>query len=308
MILMTGASGFLGQTVLNCLPSDTAVTSIGRTKLEKVDNHCICDLSAEIPNLPKSNFEKVIHLAGKAHSIPKTEEAKNVFFDTNFQGTLNLLTALDKLPTKPKVFVFSSTVAVYGVDVGVSIKESHPLNSETPYGKSKIQAEKVIEDWCIKNNVHFLILRLPLIVGTNPPGNLGTMKEAISKGRYPRIGKNIAKKSMVLAKDVADLMINHQSGSGIYNLTDGIHPHFFEVENAIERRVGKTIKFSIPASILTLAGYAGDVFESITKKTFPISSLKLQKLTSTLTFDDVRARKELTWNPSPVLSFIEKEI
>ena len=56
-------------------------------------------------------------------------------------------------------------------------------------GKSKIDAEAEVVSWCKKNDVEFLILRLPLISGPNPPGNLGALYKAIQKGYYFRIGK-----------------------------------------------------------------------------------------------------------------------
>lgn len=306
MILITGASGFLGRTFLECLPDGVEVETIGRTDIAGVSRHYQCDLGDVVPKLLGRKYKKVVHFAGKAHMVPKTQAETDAFYKTNLQGTINLLQALEKSGQIPETFVTSSTIAVYGLEKGSNISEATTPNPQTPYGESKLQAEKVIQEWCDKHRVQYLILRLPLIAGKNPPGNLGMMKTAIQKGRYPRIGKNQAAKSMVLAEDIAELIINHKSGSGIYNLTDGIHPSFYQIEKAVEKRVGKNIKINIPLFALQPFAVVGDLIEKITKKPFPISSGRLKKLTDTLTFDDSKARKEIGWNPKPVLPFIEK--
>ncbi len=305
MIVITGASGFLGTEILSRLKNECSTLSIGRRVVSGTNTHIYCDLSIEEPTLPK-NCKRVIHLAGKAHTIPKTPSEVESFYLVNLQGTINLLAALDRLQRKPEQFIFASTVAVYGVDVGEEIAETNKPRPSTPYGKSKLAAEKKIEDWCKKNDINYLILRLPLLVGANPPGNLGKIKLAIQKGRYPRILGNSAKKSMVLTQDIADLVLNFQTGQGIYNLTDGVHPSFNAIEEAIEKRVNNKIKVSIPLSFLKIAATIGDKLEKLLNRSFPISTSRLIKLTGTLTFSDRKARQELGWQPQPVLLYIEK--
>ena len=62
--------------------------------------------------------------------------------------------------------------------------ENSDLLAKDPYGRSKIEAEAMIIEWAQKHAVKFLILRLPLIAGINPPGNLGSMINGIKKGFY----------------------------------------------------------------------------------------------------------------------------
>ncbi len=54
-------------------------------------------------------------------------------------------------------------------------------NPKDPYGLSKIQAEHIVLDWYQNNKVVYTIFRLLLLVGINPPGNLGAMIQAIKK-------------------------------------------------------------------------------------------------------------------------------
>ena len=286
-ILLTGSSGFLGNLIAYH-NSENIILTLNRSK-----GNFICDLGISIPNF-NSDFDIVIHNAGKAHSIPKTEEEKLSFFQVNIQGTKNLLEGLE---TKiPKQFVFISSVSVYGLEYGKNIHEITTLKAKDPYGLSKIQAEQVILDWCNRHNVICTILRLPLLVGKNPPGNLGAMIKAIQKGYYFNIGGGNAKKSMVLAEDVARFIPIIAPVGGTYNLTDGVHPSFSDLSNAI---ANKKIK-NLPLFIAKIIGYLGDLLG----EKAPINSLKIKKITSNLTFDDSKARS-LGWKSQSVLEYLK---
>ena len=292
-ILITGSSGFLGREIIFHNSTQT-VFSLNRN----VGNYKF-DLSKSIPDFGCDFFDIIIHNAGKAHSVPKNESDKKVFFDVNIQGTQNLLNGLNQSGKIPKSFIFISTVAVYGLEQGEDINENFPLLAKDPYGFSKIQAEQLVLDWCQKNNVICTILRLPLLVGKNPPGNLGAMIKSIQKGYYFNIAGGKAKKSMVLSDDVAKIILKASEIGGIYNLTDGNHPDFFELSNAIATQNRKTKPFNIPFFIAKSIALFGDIVGD----KFPLNSIKLKKLTTDLTFDDSKARKVLGWNPNKVIDF-----
>lgn len=169
--------------------------------------------------------------------------------------------------------------------------------AKDPYGLSKIQAEEVIKKWCIENKVICSILRLPLLAGVNPIGNLGAMIRGIQKGYYFNIGGGKAKKSMVLAEDVAKLIPTVASIGGVYNLTDTYHPAFNELSFNIANQLDRKKPYNIPYALAVLMARIGDVIG--TKS--PINSDRLNKITSDLTFNDFKARKLLGWNPTSVL-------
>lgn len=297
-ILLTGASGFLGKHIYNYLKQqEIEIISIGRSPL----NDIVCDLSIEVPFLDSDALSLVIHAAGKAHSIPKTAEEKEQFFSVNLQGTENLLKGLEKVGV-PKQFVFISSVSVYGQQIGTNINEEHCLMAEDAYGMSKIQAEKIVEEWSKRHNVICTILRLPLLVGKEPTGNLSLLLKIIEKGYYFNIGGGKAKKSMVLADDVAAFIPKVALVGGVYNLTDGYHPSFYELSTTIVKQKNKKVPFDMPLSLATLFGYVGDLMGSKA----PINSLKLKKITSDLTFDDTKARQVVGWKPQSVLYYLEK--
>jgi len=289
--LITGSSGFLGSVLVQFFSTDFEITTLGRS----TTNDIAIDLSKEVPTLPDA-FNLILHNAGKVHSIPKTPQEIQAFWDTNHQGTLHLLQAIDNAGHYPQSFVFISTVAVYGIEEGENISESAPLEAKTPYAQSKLAAEKAIWDWGLQRGVSVVILRLPLVVGPNPPGNLAKMGTAIQKGRYVRIQHNLVRKSAVSALDVAKLIPTLPGKSGVYNLTDGVHPTFESIESAVAQALKKPLRWSIPKGFLRIVAGLGDYLPG-----FPLKTATLRKLTASLTFSDAKARAELGWNPEPVL-------
>lgn len=295
-VLLTGANGFLGKIIIKTLEKEYQILSLSRNSGE----YRVC-LDKQIPNFHHS-FGLVIHAAGKAHSVPKKDSEKKQFHGVNVIGTENLLKGLEKI-VLPKQFVFISSVSVYGQEFGKDINEEHQLKAKDPYGSSKIEAEALVMKWCKKNHVICTILRLPLLVGENPPGNLGAMIKAIEKGYYFNIGGGKARKSMVLAEDVAAFIPRVSLIGGVYNLTDGKHPNFYDLSVAISKQKNKNRSYDLPLFMVKMIGLIGDMLG----EKIPINSLKLKKITSDLTFDDSKAR-EIGWQPRRVLDWYEKQL
>ncbi|WP_418696780.1 NAD-dependent epimerase/dehydratase family protein [Bacteroides sp.] len=290
-LLFTGASGFLGNNIRPFLEKTYEVTTVG---LLPQDDYTV-NIAKEIPEL-RERYNVVLHAAGKAHSVPKTEAEKQVFFDVNLQGTKNLCAALEKAGI-PRSIVFISTVAVYGCDYGEDITEKHPLNGTTPYALSKRLAEEYLEKWCYEHNVVLGIIRPSLIAGPNPPGNLGAMINGIRSGRYLSIAGSQARKSVLMVQDIASLILLIAEKGGIYNVCDSYQPTFRELETIICEQLGKPLPMSIPYWVAKSMALIGD---RLGKKA-PINSSKLNKITESLTFSNEKARRELGWTPTCVL-------
>ena len=285
-VLLTGASGFLGKAIIASLGDEHELISLGRSKTNTIQ----IDLATQVPSLPKVDF--VIHAAGKAHIFPKTEEEKQSFFKVNEIGTSNLLKGINH---KPKAILFMSTVAVYGKETGNQLDEESPLLGNSPYALSKIKAEQNIKSWSENNDVNHLIIRIPLVVGNDAPGNLGAIIKAIKSGYYFRLGNGEARKSMVLAEDIAEAIPQWIGKNGIFNLTDGCHPSLAELDEYIAEGLGKKVR-KLPVNFLKAIGKIGNYIPG-----FPLNSYRIDKLSNELTFSDQKARKELNWNPRPVV-------
>ena len=128
------------------------------------------------------------------------------------------------------------------------------------------------------------------------------MVNSIKKGYYFNIAGGTARKSMVLTEDVANILLKVTEIGGVYNLTDGYHPNFFELSVAIAKQNLKSKPLNMPYIIAKIFSLFGDVVGS----KFPLNSNKLKKITSDLTFDDSRAREVLGWQPSNVIDWFTK--
>ena len=291
-LLFTGASGFLGNNILPLLKKDYIVDTIGLTDNDDIK----VNLAGEVPVL-RDAYDVVLHAAGKAHFVPKTYEEGQIFHDVNYMGTVHLCDALERCAL-PKSIVFISTVAVYGCEAGELIDENHPLDGRSPYALSKIKAEQYLQGWCGARNVNLTILRPSLIAGHGAPGNLGAMVNGIRKGFYLNIAGGKARKSILMAEDIANLLKLTEDKGGIYNVCDTRQPSFGEIAEVVAKQLGKKKPLSIPYSAAWCMAKAGDLLGSRA----PVNSYKLDKMTRSLTFSNEKARRELGWEPLDVLT------
>jgi nucleoside-diphosphate-sugar epimerase len=289
-LLFTGASGFLGKNVISLL--STNKYNVITLDIEDADINF--NLSTQIPMLEK--YDVVLHAAGKAHSVPKTEAEKQVFYDVNYQGTVNLCRALENSGL-PRSFIFISTVAVYGCEYGEKITENHALDGDTPYALSKIKAERYLIEWCKRNRVILSILRPSLLAGPMPPGNLGAMVQGIKSGRYLSIAGGKARKSILMVQDIAHLIPFLEEKGGVYNVCDDEHPSFNQLETLISKQLGKNKPLSLPYGLGKVAALCGDLLGDKA----PLNSNKLSKITKSLTFSNKKAKEALEWKPLSVL-------
>lgn len=286
-VALTGHTGFLGSYLKSVLLR-RGIDVLGLGRGAASDWHF--DLGSSVNDFPRGKgseeegpIDLVIHAAGLAHRVPKTEAEKQQFFDINVEGTRRLLRALKDSVNVPKQFVFISTIAVYGEPMDADICVP-PYPSEvdlekldlTPYGLSKLKAEQLVRDWCRQEGVQAIIWRLPLIVGENAPGNLGAMEKAIRKGYYFRIGNSYERMRFYinieeLGMRVLALLYGEGPESGTFNVISGEKSYgAFEDEFAL--KYGKKLR-RIPMWMVRMAAKLGDVVPG-----FPINSYRLKKL------------------------------
>ena len=293
LLLITGIHGFVGSQLIPLLKSNYNI--YGLDIINKLNNDIVDTIHWDsLERVPKCDV--VLHLSGKAHSVPKTAEEVQVFYDVNLGLTKKLCAGLEKSGV-PKSFVFVSTVAVYGLEAGENITEDFPLNGINPYALSKIQAEQFLTEWCNRHNVILTILRPSLIAGPNPLGNLGAMINGIKTGKYLSIGGGKARKSILMVQDIANLIPLVADKGGVYNVCDSQHPSFHELEELICRQLNKSGVISVPFCVAKLLASVGDLLG----KYAPINSDKLYKITKSLTFSNEKAGSTLGWEPLSVL-------
>lgn len=290
-LLFTGGTGFLGKNVMPILTKQYDIITCGITP----DDMIKANLAKEVPELSE-RYEVVLHACGKAHVVPKTDAEKQTFYDVNYQGTVNLCSALEKAGM-PRAIIFISTVAVYGCEYGNLITEEHPLEGTSPYAESKIMAEKYLTKWCLDHKVRLGILRPSLLAGKNAPGNLGAMVKGLKKGFYMNIAGGKVVKSILMAEDIARLVPLLEEKGGVYNVCDTRQPSFGELSISVAQQLGKGKPLNIPYWMAWCMAKVGDLLGNKA----PINSYKLEKMTKSLTFSNEKARKELHWEPLDVL-------
>lgn len=291
-LLFTGATGFLGNNILPLLQEKYDVDTLA---LDENANYNVNLVKDDI--ILRKEYDIVLHAAGKAHVVPKSDAEIKLFYDINLEGTKKICEALEKSRI-PKSFIFISTVAVYGCEIGDLIDETHPLNGDSPYADSKKQAEVFLQEWCEKNNVVLTILRPSLLAGKNPPGNLGAMIKGIKTGRYLSICGGQSRKSVAMAEDIAKVVPICENKGGIFNLCDSYQPTFHELEELISKQLGKSNPLNVPYWIAICMAKIGDLLG----KKAPINTYKLQKITKDLTFSNEKIKRELGYEPTDVLS------
>ncbi len=289
-LLFTGGTGFLGRNVRPILAQNYEVTTCGIAPGDMIK----ANLATEVPDLP-DKYDIVLHAAGKAHVVPKTEAEKKAFYDVNLIGTIHLCDALEKVGL-PRALIFISTMSVYGDVAGNNSTEQTQLRGDSPYADSKLKAERYLTDWCAKCGVILGILRPSLLAGVDAPGNLGAMVNGIKSGFYLSIAGGKARKSILMAEDIANLVPLVADKGGVFNVCDDYNPSFGELEECIAKQLGKRKPISIPYWLAKCVACIGDIFDFI-----PINSSRLKKIVTSDTWSNEKAKKELGWQPMNVL-------
>lgn len=282
----------MGYNIMPILETRYVVETCGISASNTVN----VDLSSSVPEF-KQRYDIVLHAAGKSHIMVDNNAEEQAFYDVNYQGTINLCKALEKIGV-PEAFIFISTVAVYGCESGEKITEEHPLNGKTAYAKSKILAEQYLTQWCNEHNVVLGILRPSLMAGKNASGNLGAMVNGIHSGYYVNIAGGKANKSLLMADDIGHIIPLIVNKGGTYNVCDTRHITFGELSISIARQLGKNKPISIPYWVAWSMAKVGDLLGN--KVLF--NSYKLNKMTKTLTFSNQKACHELGWIPTDVIT------
>ena len=104
-------------------------------------------------------------------------------------------------------------------------------------------------------------------------------------------------KSILMAEDIAHLVPLLEEKGGVYNVCSDEQPAFRQLEKVISEQLGMSMPLSIPYWMAKCMALVGDCLG----KKAPINSLKLTKITSSMTFSNEKAKKELGWKPLNVL-------
>jgi nucleoside-diphosphate-sugar epimerase len=212
----------------------------------------------------------------------------SLYYDVNVQGMRNTLDAMAHNGTKHIIFI--SSVAVYGLNK-VNPNEDTPVEPFNDYGKSKWQAEQVLQQWYASHpDWKINIVRPTVIFGENNRGNVYNLLSQIASGRFLMIGKGNNKKSMSYIGNIVafiEFLIKECKGNfEVYNYVD--FPDFTtnDLVNHTSQVLGKKVPtVQIPYFLGLVGGYGFSILAWILRKKLPISPVRVKKFCAVTQYD-----------------------
>ena len=224
-VLVTGATGFVGQHLIEYLKLDGYnIKAISRKLIPSVDT-VICDfLKDDIPDDALKGIDIVFHLAGYAHDLKSESGIEQTYQKINVDITSKLL--LLSVKNNVKKFIFVSSVKAGGVSrQGKCATEKSLSEPDGVYGKTKREAELKVLEAGRKFDIHVSILRPALIYGPKVKGNLQLMMQGIKKGWFPPLPEIGNRRSMIHVDDIVRALLflsnNKKSNGEVFIATDG---------------------------------------------------------------------------------------
>jgi len=256
-VLVTGATGFVGQHLIKRLKLDGCnIKIISRRPVLGVEV-IICDfLKDDIPDNALKGIDIVFHLAGYAHDLKSQSGIEKTYQKINVNVTADLLSLSDKYNVKK--FIFVSSVKAGGNPIrGKCATEEDQNDPAGIYGETKREAELKVLDIGHESGMHVSILRPALIYGPNVKGNLQLMMQGINKGWFPPLPETGNRRSMIHVDDIVRvllLLVNSQQANGeIFIATDGRTYSSRNIYEIMRCVLGKNpLNWSIPKSLFSL--------------------------------------------------------
>ncbi len=310
--LVTGADGFLGRHFLAQLAQRGIETKAmlieGLPEVSLPGNPEIVRgdlLNAESLAGVVDGVTHVVHLAARVHMMnDPAPDPEKAFFRVNVDGTKLLLQAARDGGVSH--FLLMSTVKAMGEEDSGVFDENTPPKPTTPYGRSKLAAEKCVFEFGRENAMHTVALRLPMVYGPGAKGNVLRLLDAASKGRKLPFGAIRNQRSMVYVGNVVDAAIaalDHAESDGrVYLVCDAKPYGTRDIYSEICRSMGKgELLKNTPAWMLKMMGLCGDVLEFITRRDMPVNSGVIGRIAGDLCFSSDRISSELGFVPQVAL-------
>lgn len=292
-IAIIGGSGFVGSKLLKKLFETSNYNLINIDKQESADFPQITRIGnvmdkEQLINLLKGQDVVILLAAEHRDDVSPT----SLYYDVNVQGMKNTLAAMEINGISR--IVFTSSVAIYGLDKD-NPDESFPADAFNHYGKSKWEAELVLQQWYkTHSNWNINIVRPTVIFGEGNRGNVFNLLNQIASGKFMMIGDGKNQKSMSYVGNVIAflkfLIEEKRQGYNVYNYVD--KPDF--TTNDLVYHTGEILNKNIPTTHIPywlgmLGGYGFDLLAYVSRKKLTISSVRVKKFCAVTKYDSTKA-------------------
>jgi nucleoside-diphosphate-sugar epimerase len=283
-VLVTGGAGFIGSyvvdrllqdkvpvTVLDLAPPRARATSALRQIRGDVRDRATLDAALE-------GVGTVFHLAAAHHD---SGLARDTYFSVNEGGAATLCDAMGEAGVR--TLCFYSTAAVYGA-APEPRHEDGPTLPASPYGQSKLAAERIFESWsCCEAGRYTLVIRPSVTFGPGNFANMFALIRLIDSGRYVQVGSGSNVKSLSYVENLVDATFwlwqrRAPSGFDVYNCVDKPDLTSREIAGVLAEALGREpARLTVPLWLGLALGFPFDVARTITGRG-SVSTDRIRKL------------------------------
>jgi UDP-glucose 4-epimerase len=283
-VLVTGATGFVGYAVADRLRRDGhEVWGLARSAnpLPEGVGRLAGDLRGEVAF--GGRFDAVCHLAALVRA--RESQADPVgFWRTNVGGTLAVLAALAAQEGPPARLVVASTCAVYGEHAGQPIDETAQPRPTSPYGSSKLAADRAVADLAATGAIGAVSLRAFNVAGGLP-------------GHPDRDETRLVPKAIAVAQGRAAELAVNGDGSVVRD-----YVHVLDMADAFARaldacRPGYWTAYNVGAGRRSTIADVVTAVEAVAGRALPVRRRPPAAEPPELLADAGRIRRELGWRP-----------
>lgn len=294
-ILITGAFGFVGTNLSNYLSTNTNYRLIAVDVVAPV-NHNYKEVFTwnELEKIKWNSIDTVIHLAGKAHDTKNTTEEK-AYFDINVGLTKQVFEYF--LNSNASKFIFFSSVKAAADTLnGCVLTEDWIPSPGSPYGKSKLEAERFLTSQGTTKKI--IILRPSMIHGPGNKGNLNLLYKLVHKGIPWPLGDFDNRRSFTSVENlqlVIRQIIEKDIELGIYNITDDETLSTNRLVELIAASANRKSKiWKLDKRVINQLAKLGDILH------LPLNSERLKKLTESYVVSNQKIKEAIGIQKMPV--------
>lgn len=241
---------------------------------------------------PLDGIDTVVHLAALAHQVGKAGRGRREEFRrTNAEATGVLACACRSAGVRRLIFLSS-----------VAANEMDGPMEPTDYGRSKREAEQLIESELRASSTDWCILRPPLIYGPGNPGNMARLMKLIQLGLPLPFASIRNVRSFLFIDNLVDAIVavarHAQPIRATFTLTDGTDVSTPNLVRRLAMCSGRRpLLFPVPKPLLRLIGRGADAAGFLLRRSLPFDSYSIDKLVGSMQVDGAAFRAAFSWQP-----------